>query len=420
MPSLFFKELGERIERSWRRENYNELVFSSVAEKVLSENRPSENISFWDTLRLAFLTEPLPHQVDIDAQFGQPPLTVYFQPAFRIEVLFWQVGLPGIHQHAFSGAFHVMHGSSLHSEWTFEENMRLVGRLLLGKVRIRNVELLRKGDIRPISAGPTFIHATYHLDRPSVSVVVRTNWEYDQLPQFAYLPPTLAHSDLDKGPSIQRRNQMLKMLAQCGRYDELLEIVLHFLDTADSFSAFHCILTSYLLLPNETDRNRMLFAGARRHPELIDAMRPALLLHERRHRIAVLRERVRNSDLQFFLSLLLNVPNRDWILKLIHTRYPRTDAVRRVVGWIAEMARSGITETNFKEGHLKTVRLLLAQQTEDEIAKELSIVYGSGDSAGACAKNDVLAIRNHWLFRPLFISDNRQELRAMEYRTANV
>src|SRR5262249_49930783 len=65
-------------------------------------------------------------------------------------------------------------------------------RLLLGDVRLKRVELLTRGAIRPILSGNRFIHALFHLDRPSVTIVVRTHTDRLEDPQFSYMKPNVA------------------------------------------------------------------------------------------------------------------------------------------------------------------------------------------------------------------------------------
>jgi hypothetical protein len=50
---------------------------------------------------------------------------VYEDPRVYIQILFWLEGRRDIHQHEFSGAFHVLTGSSIHSMFAFE-NARAV------------------------------------------------------------------------------------------------------------------------------------------------------------------------------------------------------------------------------------------------------------------------------------------------------
>lgn len=391
----YFENLGRKTEKLWKTRDYDERAFPEVAERVLLEDPPSENVSFWDAVKYAFFTDPLPYQFDLEASFGQPPVTVYWHHDFRIELLFWVEALPDIHEHSFSGAFHVMHGSSLHVKWEFESEQRLVTKLLIGKVRPLGAELLKKGNTRAIRSGRQFIHATYHLDRPSISVVVRTNQEADRLPQYGYAPPYIAHAAIDLGPVVKRRTQMIQMLVRAGRYSELLEVVLHFLETADVYSVFHCVMETYLALRDETDRNRLLLAAERRHPALIEAMRPVLLAWERRSQVIALRRLTTNPDLQFFLGLLLNVPYKEAIIELILARQQRSKPVDWIIGWIEELSQLNMLDPKLPEGWKPVLREMLSA-SEDQVLRRLT------------QKHLIPPILfQHWLLAPLFASSSQ-------------
>src|SRR5262245_22949616 len=136
----FFERMGRWVAKRWKACNYDERRFPAIATDALGEFPPHQSASLWDVVRWATTADELPFQDDIEARFGNPPLTVYDGRGFRIEVLFWIHGVPGIHQHSFSGAFHVMKGSSIHTLWDFEPTERIETRLLLGKVSLREVE----------------------------------------------------------------------------------------------------------------------------------------------------------------------------------------------------------------------------------------------------------------------------------------
>jgi hypothetical protein len=357
----YFENIGSRVERAWQKSEFDERAFPEIAEQVLLESPPSQHLNFWDAIKFAFFTGPLPQQFDLEAKFGQPPVTVYWHHEFHIEILFWIEGVPEIHQHSFSGAFHVMHGSSLHTQWSFDAYQRVNTRLVLGKLYSNKSELLKKGDTRAIEAGAGFIHATYHLDRPSISVVVRTNREEDYFPQYVYLPPSIAYAATEPEPVIARRSQMIHMLFQAGRLEELVTLVLHFVERADAVSVFHCLLDSYPLLADETDRDRICTVAARRNPALVKALLPALQEREKRNRIAALRRRVSNPDLRFFLGLLMNISDRQSILELIGSRQPRSKPVERIAGWMRELSELGLLEFRFPNSWIQTLEEMLQE-----------------------------------------------------------
>src|SRR5260370_32425522 len=106
-------------------------------------------------------------------------------------------------------------------------------RLAFGRVSLKKAELLQKGDSRPIIGGKQLIHSTFHLDRASLTVVVRTLGEIDKLPQYSYLPPTIAYAQDHDVPSVQRRTQLSRMLLKSGKRAEFTEIMHHLLATED-------------------------------------------------------------------------------------------------------------------------------------------------------------------------------------------
>src|SRR5256885_198968 len=82
--------------------------------------------------------------------FRQPELVVYDDPRFYIQLLFWLEGTTDIHQHKFSGAFHVLEGSSIHSHFDFENAEPVSAHLRVGHLRMKDTRLLETGSTVPI------------------------------------------------------------------------------------------------------------------------------------------------------------------------------------------------------------------------------------------------------------------------------
>jgi hypothetical protein len=400
----FFQRLGSLVGRLWKERNYNEDDFPEIASRGLSELPPHQHVSLWDVAKWALTTERLPSQTDLGAKFGQPPLTVYGGRNFRIEVLFWVQGTPAIHQHGFSGAFHVMHGSSLQSLWEFELTEQIEVSLAVGQVSLKKAELLRKGDSRPILAGKQMIHSTFHLDRPSLTVVVRTLTEANRQPQYSYLPPTIAYDPFYVIPSVQRRTQLLRMLLISGKRAEYNEIVRHILGSEDAYSVFQFLLSTFEMIEDEDERHNMLLAARLRHPKLIEALQPALLQAERKNKIVAVRERVSNSDLQFFLALLLNIPERSAILNLIEQRYPSRDPITAIVTWVRELSELGVLGVRFQEPWLLMLQCLLTNRPDQEIQRTFNDQYPTHRIPNMELELRELSsgLQDSWLLQPVF------------------
>jgi len=132
------------------------------------------------------------------------------------------------------------------------------------------------------------------------------------------------------------------MLLISGKRAEYHDIVRHVLATEDAYSVFHFLLATFEMIEDEDERYNLLLAARLKYPKLIEALEPALLQDERRNKILELRERLSSSDLQFFLALLLNIPERHAILNLIEQRYPSRDPVTMITSWVHELSELGV------------------------------------------------------------------------------
>src|SRR6476619_7122692 len=207
-----FKALGDTVLERWKRENFSLAKFPDIARAALDSQPPARKVKLPALVRDFLLSDDQPAQTD--SPFGEPELVVYSHPRFYIQLLFWMDGTTAIHQHEFSGAFHVMHGSSIHAHYVFEKAQPVTPFLRVGNLRMKKMELLEAGRTVPIVSGAQTSHSLFHLDSPSVTVVVRTQHDPGTGPQFNYLPPHVAidphHSDLLPA----RRNQLLDVLEQ--------------------------------------------------------------------------------------------------------------------------------------------------------------------------------------------------------------
>lgn len=208
---------------------------------------------------------------------------------------------------------------------------------------------------------------------------------------------------------------MIRMLARAGRQRDLLEVLLHFVETADAFSTFHCIFESYAFLKNAPDRSRILLAAARRHPKLVDAIRPALLTQERRDRISAMRQRVSNPDLQFFLALLLNVPDQTSIFDLVRARHTRADAVETVIRCVVELSTLGLLDVKLLPQNIQALRGLLSGKTKREIIETLVDTSGQGRISEEAADKAIETTHHYWLFAPLFSHGHLTSQRTPAY-----
>src|ERR1700709_2438901 len=117
-----------------------------------------------------------------------------------------------------------MHGSSIHAHYEFEKARPVTAHMSVGNVRMKKIEILETGRTVPISSGHETIHSLFHLDSPSVTVVVRTQHDPGTGPQFNYLPPHIAFDPHFSDQLTLQRKKVLHVLERADDtgYVELL------------------------------------------------------------------------------------------------------------------------------------------------------------------------------------------------------
>jgi hypothetical protein len=330
----FFKELGDAVLSAWKRENFSLPKFPKIAAAALDKMPPAKRVDLPALMRDFLLREDHPPQTD--SPFGEPELVVYHHPQFYIQLLFWMDGTTAIHQHSFSGAFHVMHGSSIHAHYKFEKAKPVTPHLSVGDVRMTGIEILETGRTVPIISGKETIHSLFHLDSPSVTVVVRTQHDAGTGPQFNYLPPHVAVDPLHSDLLTLRRMQLLDVLEHLedADYPTLVMNMLADLDFERGFYVLqHCMGT--LQQMDEWDAAVKLFL--KKHGAIAAGVAETLHEEVRRSNIKAMRGSVFEPEHRFFLALLMNAPTRADLLKLIAQRYPKQPPATVVLRWAGEL-----------------------------------------------------------------------------------
>jgi hypothetical protein len=338
----YFKELGRTVLERWKPENFSLEKFPDIARVALEERPPADHVELGAFMHEFLLNDEQPLQTD--SGFGQPELVAYNHPRFYIQILFWLDGTTDIHQHEFSGAFHVMAGSSIHAHYVFENAQPVTPHFRVGDVRMTHIELLETGRTVPIISGQRCIHSLFHLDTPSVTVVVRTQHDPGTGPQFNYLPPHIAMDPVFSDTLTMRRKQILEVLEQSGDpgYAELVHEMIAELDFERGFFILqHCM--GHLAELEAWDS--VLQAFEEKHGELAAGVAATLEENVRRDVIKEMRSAISEPEHRFFLALLMNVPARADLLTLVAQRFPAVDPTETVLRWAMELA--GETEFSF-------------------------------------------------------------------------
>lgn len=418
-----FQKTGEKIETLWREKNYAEDEFPGIAESVLQKAGLPDKISAWEVLDWTLKQTHLPEQRDINAGFGDPPITLYNAPRFYIDVYFWLEGTTAIHQHSFCGAFQVLHGSSIHSWYEFEKHAAVNTFLETGRMSLKSVELLEVGDVQKILAGRQYIHGLFHLEQPSATIVVRTYKSPLHLPQYSYHKPFLAVDPFFEEANTTKKLQCITTLLRTD-YPDTDRLIAELLADSD-FQTCYAILSTIRnhLRQNQIDRMFNLSRPEERFEKFLGIVRekhgraaevlPEIFAHrEMTEEILRRRSYISDPEQRFFLALLMNVEGKERILPLVKSRFPDRDPVEKILDWTLDLAETRVLGQNipnalgiadFADLDLFLLECLLKDMSDEEIGRAFKREYPDENFAEIAPRIEqkTRQIRHSAIFRPL-------------------
>lgn len=330
-------ELASAIQERWSECGYDEDRFAEIAETEL-HRWPIGGASAADILEWLATTDHLPFQPPIDENFGKPHLTVWWSGRFQVDVLFWDTATTDVHQHAFSGAFKVLAGSSVHSIFHFEETGRPNASLLLGRVKQVATELLTVGEVRRIGRGRNLIHSLFHIESPSATLVVKTCGDPSGELEYAYYPPALALDVSGRNTLGRKQLQAVDLLLE-SRGPHLEPLVSKLLATADGHT---CAMVLIRLCAAGLDPDvfaRLALVARERHGAIVEAVLLGAEGERSRRDLKYLRQMVRAADHRLLLALAVGDLARSEIERIVLQRHPGSDPADLIARWIDEIGR---------------------------------------------------------------------------------
>lgn len=428
-----FTELGDRIEKLWRDKNYDEEIFPALARQGLEDARLPEQISAWEVMDWTLNQTHLPEQKDLSGRFGDPPITVFNAPRFHIDVYFWLEGTTSIHQHAFCGAFQVLHGSSIHSWYDFETSEKINVFAKVGEMKLKVCQILEVGDVQEIWAGNAYIHGLFHLDQPSATIVVRTHKSPMHLPQYNYHKPNFAIDPFFDEANTIKKMQCITALIR-SRHPDTDGYIKKLLEESDAQTAFQIISTVRGYLKNnridkmfnlDAPNNRLeeFFAVIKkRHGSYAEVLLKTFEYQDRISEIVARRSFITDSEQRFFLALLMNVEGRERIFSLVREKFPESEPLDKILDWVYDLAQTRVLGSNvpnalgienFDDFDLFVLECLLKDMSGAEITETVRAEYPPekvSELESRIAERTEI-IRDALIFHPLLKSENPGETR---------
>ena len=370
-----FEDLASNIHAAWNEHARDDTVFPELARSALERFAPATSVAPADLLRWSLESDHLPRQFDPQSVFGNLALTVASRGDFHIDALVWTDSTTSIHQHGFCGAFHVLQGSSLHSLWSFRESKRWSDRLKRGELALVETEWLKTGSTRPIFPGAQMIHSLFHLENPSVTIVVRTPSAAMVSPQLNYERTGLAYDPFFETERGAKVRQTLALLWSSGHPDReaLTELALRGVDA----HAAARIVSSIRSQATEEAQCCVLDVLAARDLELAALLRATAACRERERRLVDLRKQTTSARHRMLLALLLNLADRASIDRVLQQMVPGSPPAE----WIWESLRSMHDTPSRRADGTNVLGLHLNEVSEEA----LRILVGGASIAEASA-----------------------------------
>jgi predicted metal-dependent enzyme (double-stranded beta helix superfamily) len=375
----YVTELATRTEALWAGagrspDSLPEVAATALAEVPAPTFTAGQLLAHFATLP----TNELPTQSALNDNFGQPPVVLFAGSDFFIQALTWMEGTTAIHQHGFAGAFMVAEGQSLHVDYHFDLHQQVGPKLLVGDLEMGHPEILNPGDVRTIEPGSDFIHALFHLARPSVTIVVRNYSSEVGTPQFNYRRPGLAFAPHDGDVLRQRRLQALSAL-QVLEPDKASEAARRLLTNEDAWGAFQVTDHCFGMWGWDPRFLPILEVLADTHPLLGDRAAPMYQEQWRTDTVLKRRTFLHERHQRTFLALLANLPSREAVESVLGQLSPGRSSDEVLMEWIEELASPklrGISGLTLTDEDLTALRSQLGSRSLTDSLGELSSKFG--------------------------------------------
>jgi len=393
------EQLGREVDASWKKEQYAQEAISEIASRALQKHRMDQHFSIEALLRWLLRTRTLPEQLQLTNGFGEPPITLFRNEHFLIDIYFWINPITTIHSHGFSGAFSVLRGRKLHCHYAFQIRDKIEERLQIGELHLKETKLLKAGDIQTIDTGPKGIHQVWQLDRPTVTLLIRPYHPIDA-PPFTYMVPHLAFQNFEVFPPLQKKQIDLTVMLHRTQHPSKEETLNTLVSKAGHYWGFLYLLAYF----TETHDFESITKILERNPQFRrwgPAFREALttLSH-----MKVNWPNVKDEGERLLLALLHTFDCKEDIMDFIRMVFPGRNLERSILDWLKGLMDRKAVDFELNKTALDILKLNLQGTSEQELYQKLARRYNVKNSN--LFRRDIQGFRHqlstHELLKPLF------------------
>lgn len=415
MNISLFQNLGTQVDQEYRNASYDELRLPEIAANALKSFNP--NFEWSGELFMQLLNDSTAPQNPFDP-FSDLPIILYHSASIKVEILVWTKGTTSIHQHGFGGAFKVLQGSSVHCCYAFNEQSRINSHFIQGELCSTTVEYLKTNSVVEIHSGRQgLIHRLFHLESPSISLLIRDHAQQWQLPQYKYFTFGVALDNFfyEADDSLQIFSRLYRTLGMLDQNvaNDCLKCQISQFDFPRIFAWFS---TNSGIFQNTSVSSDLVKEVEKSHGSMSNLVIQLAESFLEENAIVKSRNHMASPDMRLFLGLLLNVQNKSELFALISKIYPGKDSKEICQRWLMKLAEednvSSVLTDLVQSASLSQYQLSNAMSSaipEDMSQQEIELTLNS--MMLDIPKNKILETRN--FESPEKVANCIDELRAI-------
>jgi hypothetical protein len=164
--------LADDVEQRWH-DRADDEAFARAATDALAAAVLPTRLPAGAALTYLAAWPGLPPVVAGENEYGEPTVTVWRSADFHIEMIVWSLGAIALHDHVNAGAFVPLVGRRFHTRYDFTPTGTWADRFTVGRLRLRQGEILGPGDARGILPGTAFLHDLVFCAERCTTISVR-------------------------------------------------------------------------------------------------------------------------------------------------------------------------------------------------------------------------------------------------------
>ncbi len=168
------RRLGADVEKSWEKTGNDAEVFPEIAGTAIERHALHERFDQLEFATWFGRSVGLHSHLDTGSASRSPSLTLWRNDRFVVDLQFWSAPDTTFRDHGYSGAFAILTGETIHCIYRLEFIAHPEPGIMLAKLDLETVDQLREGMVQSVYQERPFIHRPRHIDRPTVTLSVRS------------------------------------------------------------------------------------------------------------------------------------------------------------------------------------------------------------------------------------------------------